>query len=149
MDLKQCLVQLCDIKLEIKEVKAKISKLEQRCKELVYDSVESTSKEFPIIRTHAKIFGNDKKLIDKLEYYKNILEERESKLIDVEIKTEEYIDKLPTSRLRRIFSYRYLEQCSWIKIAHLMGGTATADSLRMEHDRFLNKNELCSFCSQK
>lgn len=149
MTLKECLVQLCDFQLEIKELKNKINKLEPKSHEIISDSVESTTKYFPIIPTRVKIIGLDQKIQRKLEYYKTILEDRYDKLLDIQIKTEEFINTLPTSRLRRIFTYRYIEQYSWIKIAQLIGGKSTADSVRMEHDRFLEKNEVCSFCSEK
>lgn len=149
MSLKECLAQLCDIRLEIKDIEKKIEKLEPRCQETISDSVESTSKQFPIIRTRMRIFGNDKKLIEKMEQYKNILEERHAKLMNIEIETVEFIDKLPTSRLRRIFTYRYIDQHSWVKVASLIGGNTTEDSVRKEHDRFLKKNELCPICPEK
>lgn len=146
MTLKDNLVQLCDIRLEIKELENKIDKLEPKSHEIISDSVESTTKYFPIIPTKQKIKGLDQNIIKKIEYYKTILEERYSKLLDVQIQTEEFINKLPTSRLRRIFNYRYIEQYSWNKVAQLVGGNATDESIRKEHDRFLEKNEICPIC---
>ena len=149
MNLKEILIQLSDIRKEVKELEIKIDKLELKSHEIVSDSVESTTKTFPIIPTKFKIKGLDQKTIKKLEYYKTILEDRYNTLLDIQIKTEEFIDKLPTSRLRRIFTYRYIDQYSWIKVAQLIDDKATADSVRMEHDRFLEKKEVCSFCSEK
>lgn len=148
MNLKDCLVQLCDIQLEIKELEEKINKLELKSHEIVSDSVDSTTKYFPIIPTKLKIKGIDQNVIKKIEYYKTILENRYSKLLDIQIQAEEFIDKLPTSRLRRIFTYRYINQYSWIKIAHLIGYSITEDSVRKEHDRFLEKNEICPICPE-
>ena len=68
-----------------------------------------------------------------------MLQSRYDKLIEEQAKIEEYIDNIPTSRLRRIFTYRYIEQYSWIKIAQLIGNGATEDSVKMEHHRYLNK----------
>lgn len=149
MDLKESLIQLCDIRKEIKELETKIAKLELKSDEIVSDSVESTTKVFPIIPTKLKIKGLDQKVIKKLEYYKTILEERHSNLLDIQIQVEEFINQLPTSRLRRIFTYRYIEQYSWVKIAQLIGGNATSESIKKEHNRFLKKNEICPKCPEK
>ena len=146
MNLKECLVQLCDIRLEIKELEKKINKLEPKSKEMISDSVESTTKTYPIIRTHYKIFGNDQKYVTRLEKYKAILEQKRLELIDIEINTTNFINTIPTSRLRRIFIYRYIENYSWVKIACLIGNNATEDSVRKEHDRYLAKNNICPIC---
>lgn len=149
MTLKENLVQLCDIRLEIKELEKKIDKLGLKSHEIVSDSVESTTKYFPIIPTKIKIKGLDQNVIKKLEYYKIILENRYNTLLDIQIKTEEFINKIPTSRLRRIFTYRYIEQYSWVKIAQLIGGNTTSESIKKEHNRFLKKNEVCPKCPEK
>lgn len=152
MTLKECLVQFCDIKVEIKDLQKKIEKLELRSKEVISDSVETTTKTFPVIMTHYKIFGNDQKLLNKLEHLKSLLEERLNKQMDLYIKIEEFINKMPTSRLRMIFEYRYMNQYSWAKVSRLIGGDTTEDSIRKEHDRYLKKiekNEVCPFCPEK
>ena len=151
MTLKECLVQFCDIELEIQDLQNKIKKLEPRCNETISDSVETTTKTFPVIMTHCKIFGNDKKLLNKLEYLKGLLEERYNKQLDLHIKLEEFINNMPTSRLRRIFEYRYINQYSWVKVARLIGGDSTEGSIRKEHDRYLKKIEKskdCPFCPE-
>lgn len=148
MTLKECLVQLCDIQLEIKELEKKINRLEPKSHDIVSDSVDSTTKYFPIIRNHCKIKGLNQKIIKQLEHYKTILEQRYEMLLEIQIQTEQFINEIPISRIRRIFSYRYLEQYSWVKVAHLIGKDATEDSVRKEHDRYLEKNELCPICPE-
>ncbi len=68
-----------------------------------------------------------------------MLQERLDKLLEVQIEIEEFINELPTSRLRRIFNLRYIEQYTWRKIAYIIGGNATDRSVRAEHDRFLQE----------
>ena len=133
MNLKENLLQLCDIRKEIKELENKIDKLELKSHEIVSDSVENTTKIFPIIQTKLKIKGLDQETRKKLEYYRTVLENRYDALLDVQIKTEEFINNLPTSRLRRIFTYRYIDQLTWIKIARLIGGNATEESIKKEN----------------
>ncbi|MCI8460446.1 MAG: hypothetical protein HFE81_03540 [Bacilli bacterium] len=140
MDLRKYLSQYSDITKEIKELKQKIEKLENKSQDVVSDSVQSTTKNFPFLITHYKIKGKDTKIIKKIDEYKNTLESRYEELLAIQLKLEEYINKMPTSRLRRIFEYRYIEQYSWAKVALAIGGnTTTEESVRKEHDRYLKQ----------
>jgi len=149
MTLKESLVQYCDIKVEIKELEQKIERLEPKTHDIVSDSVDSTTKHFPIIRNHAKIIGLNQKAIKQLEHYKTILEDRYERLLEMQTELEEFIDALPTSRLRRIFEYRYIDQLTWQQVAQKIGNNASEESIRKEHDRFLEKNEVCPICPEK
>lgn len=137
MGLKEELLQYCDIQKEIKELEEKIEKLNKN--KIISDSVRGTSKYFPYIEKSYKIEGLDIEKQKKIDFYKTILQERYDRLLEKQIEIEEFIDKLPTSRLRRIFEYRYIEQYSWVKVANKIDNRSTADSIRMEHDRFLEK----------
>lgn len=139
MTLKQKLSQYIDIREEIKMLEKRIEKLEKSARDIVSDVVDDTTSSFPIIQVHTKIQGTDIKTIHKLDKLKAILNERYDKLLKVKIEVEEFIDTIPTSRLRRIYEYRYLDGYSWIKISQLIGSKSTEDSIRMEHDRFLAK----------
>lgn len=148
MNLKKCLEELCDIRGEIKELERRIEKLDKQIAEGVTDFVESTTKTFPIIRTYCSISGPEAKRVKRLEYYRTLLEQRYDYLLQIQLQVEEYIDQLPTSRLRRIFTFRYIDQYSWIKIAQLIGGDSTPESVRKEHDRSLKKNKVCPICPE-
>lgn len=138
MDLKKELSQYSDIKKEIKELEAKIEKIKKTDKTV--DVVEGSSDKFPFVKKHFKIEHIDKVKSDSLKMYYSVLQNRYDRLLVAQTRLEEFFDTLPTSRLRRIFEYRYIEKFSWVKIARLIGGSATSDSVRMEHDRFLQKN---------
>ena len=138
MELKEELSQFCDIKKEIRELETKIEKIKRTDKTV--DVVEGSSDKFPFVKKHFKIEHIDKVKNDTLKMYYSILQNRYDRLLEVQTRLEVFIDEIPTSRLRRIFEYRYIEQFSWVKIARLIGGNATSDSIRMEHDRFLQKN---------
>lgn len=51
-----------------------------------------------------------------------------------------YISDLADPLIRLIISYRYVNGLTWEQVAANIGGKNTADSVRMSHDRFLNKN---------
>ena len=74
-----------------------------------------------------------------LNYYRNILQNRYDRLLVQQTRVEEFIDIIPTSRLRRIFAYRYIENFTWQKVAYIIGGNSTSESVRKEHDRFLEE----------
>lgn len=137
--MREELLQLCDIRKEIQELENRINKLELKSKQVISDSVESTTKSFPYMMTHERIEGIDIKANKTLEKYKTILKDRYDKLLEIQLNVETFIDNIPTSRLRRIFTMRYIDQLSWDDIASSISVKATADSVRLEHNRFLKK----------
>lgn len=74
-----------------------------------------------------------------LKTYKLQLQLLDDKLLQMLTDVEEYIQSIEDSRIRRIIRYRYIDDLSWVQVAHRMGGKHTADSCRMAHDRFLEK----------
>jgi len=64
------------------------------------------------------------------------LETAEKELLELTVKTEEYIQSIQNSRIRRIIRLKYIDNLSWVQVASKVGGTA--DSVRMELNRFLN-----------
>lgn len=137
--LKEKLEQLRDIRKEISELTGKVNKLEPEA--VVKDYVYKSSKYPPFTKHKVTIVAESPKLLQQLEEYKNLLSRSACELLEVQIECEKFISQLPTSRLRRIFRYRYIEQFSWRKIAYVIGGdTTTAESVRKEHDRFFKEN---------
>ena len=139
MSLKEKLFQYNDIIEEIKVLETKLKNYEEKSKENIVDVVDSTTKNFPVIQIHKKVYGKDINLAKKIELYKEMLKERYQKLLEVQIEVEQFINEIPTSRLRRVFEYRYINKYSWVKIASLMGNGATSDSIKKEHYRYLEK----------
>lgn len=137
--MREELLQLYDIRKEIKDLENRINKLELKSKQVISDSVESTTKAFPFMMTHERIEGINIKVSKTLEKYKTLLEDRYDKLLEIQLNVETFIDNIPTSRLRRIFTMRYIDQLSWDDIASAISPRATADSVRLEHNRFLKK----------
>lgn len=137
LTIKDKLVQFEDIKKEVYELEDKIDKLEKEGFKIA--SVKE-SRHRPPYGTHDIIIeAQSPKIKELISRYKSILKERYEELLEVQIELEEYISKLPTSRLRRIFTYRYIEQCTWRKISFMIKNT-TEDSVRMEHNNFLKNN---------
>ena len=52
---------------------------------------------------------------------------------------EEFIASVEDSRMRRIITLRFNDNLSWFKVAERLGGKSTADSVRMEFNRFFDR----------
>lgn len=138
LTIKDKLNQLYDIRKEISEIKAEIKKVE---KDGIGLAPVQESRHYPPYGKHDIVIEAQTSIArDLISKYKSMLQERYNELLNVKIETEEYIEKMPTSRLRRIFELRYIKQYTWRKIAFIIGGSATERSVRAEHDRFFKEN---------
>lgn len=138
MTLKKNLNQFKDIKKEIKDLCIKINNYQKNNK--VTDLVRGTPDIFPYVERSYKIEGVNQKTQEIINKHLELLHNRYDSLLLKKMEIENFIDNIPTSRLRRIFEYRYIDNYKWNKIAYLIGGNATADSIRKEHDRYLEEN---------
>lgn len=144
--LKEALQQYADLIDEQKEVKCKIIDLENQLRQLQNFRCTDT-----VIygRRGRKVIGISRvKGYDWDNYYlkEALLQKRQKSLRELDDKilaaiteVEEFINQLKDSRMRRILTYRYIDQLSYVQIAHKVGGKCSADSIRKEIDRFLKK----------
>lgn len=96
--------------------------------------------EFPYVEQHFKVQGTTFTVKDdsRLRYEEKLLEQQKANAEQVKLQVEEWMLTIP-SRMQRIIRYRYLEGMSWGQVAVKMGRRATADSVRMELERFLKE----------
>ena len=96
--------------------------------------------EFPYTEQHFKIQGTAFTVKDdsSLRYEEKLLEQRKVKAEQIKLQVEEWMLSLP-SRMQRIIKYRYLEGINWDQVAAKIGRGATADSVRMEMERYLRE----------
>lgn len=146
--IKDQLAQYCDLLEERKDIIKRIASLEDKINRIeregnVIDSVACGRQGKKPMRT-VKITGFPYPEYSKT---KTILSLRQSKLQDLEQhlleeinNLDDYINSVDNSRIRRILRYRYIDEMTWIQVANHIGGKATQDSVRMEHDRFLESN---------
>jgi len=135
-NVKDDLKQYSDIINEINFLKKKIKEIEIKGK--TFSAVEASTKHPPYQKHVVTIYHTNSDYQEKILYYRNLLKKKYNELIDKKIKIQEYINNLPTSRLRMIFEYRYIDCLSWQKVSLKIGG-CSEDSIRMEHDRYLKK----------
>ena len=142
---KNVLKQYSSVKKEIADLeqmmansKRKIKKYE---KQVVSDTVIGTRQDGTT--GPMKITGIAQQYIDR-EYELNEkriqrmgrCKERLGKLL---AETEEYIDTIPDSEIRRIARWRYLEELEWNQVAVQMGRGYSAGACRKKMERFLQK----------
>lgn len=130
--------QYRDMKKEISKLCNKIRIYQNKNK--IFDLVRGTSDIFPYVERSFKIEGVDKKTQEIINEYLELLKNKYNQLMLKKIEIENFIINIPTSRLRQIFEYKYIDNYKWNKIAYLIGGNSTADSIRKEHDRYLEEN---------
>lgn len=151
---KDILIEYSDMKAEIKDLRQRIEK--DRCElaklnsMIVTDSVTCGKKGKKPIKT-VKIQGRPTMYISRKEkaLERNIrrLEELELELLDLTNKAEEYIDSIEKSELRTMFRLYYIDDLTWVQVAHRMNALFpkkkikyTEDSCRMRNNRFFEKN---------
>lgn len=141
---KEILIQYSDLQEEVKEVRERIEKTEKQIAKIedegnVIDTVTGGSGN----NQHFKIEGfpypeySRKKTL--LYARKATLASLEMELLEILNQVEEFIASLDNSRMRRIINLRFIENLSWNQVAHRIGGNVTADSVRMEFNRFMEK----------
>lgn len=141
---RDILAQYCDLKEEVKDLRRRIDNKQKEIERIeeegaVTDSVKGGyggEQHFKITGFPYPEYSRKK---TALYLYKAQLENAELELLEMTNAVEEYIQSLTDSRIRRILRFRYLDNLTWRQVAHRMGGKATEDSVRMEHNRFLEE----------
>lgn len=147
---KEILVQYCEMKEEIKDLRKRIQKLDRFLEHppIVSDIVRGTRRDGttgPI-----KVTG-----IPEPEYYrkqgireryKKLLELKEAELLELTCQAEEYIESIDKADLRIMFRLYYIDGQPWVKVAEAMNRMFpkkkipyTEDSCRMRNNRFFEK----------
>ena len=138
MITKELLKQYCDLQKEIKELEQKIERLRNKRAQIVSDSVKGSSKCFPYIERTFIVTGieqiNYKE--QQIEKLSNILFKRRAKCKEMALEIEEFINTIPNSKTRRIFSLKYGERLNWIQISRMTGGYEESYARKI-HDRYL------------
>ena len=130
-------IDACEL---VKETEKEIQKLNRKKKTIIQTNVKGSMHEFPYVEQHFKVQGTTFTVKDdsRLRYEEKLLERQKARAEQVKLQVEEWMLTL-SSRMQRIVKYRYLEGLSWGQVATKMGKKASADSVRMELERFLKK----------
>ena len=157
---KEILVQYCDMKVEIKDLRKRISKLDQflRNPPVVSDTVKGTRKDGTI--GPIKITG-----IPDPEYqrkkglrtkYRRMLELKEMELLELTCQAEEYIESIKKAELRTMFRFYFIDGLSYVKTADYMNQEYpdreikyTDENVKKRIQRFFEKTENVPQCPEE
>ena len=124
----------------VKETERDIHRLSQKKKMVIQTSVKGSSHEYPYTEQRFKIQGTafTARADSRLRHEEALLAQRKESAEKIKMQVEEWMLSIP-ARMQRIVKYRYLEGMPWEQVAVRMGRRATADSVRMELERFLKQ----------
>lgn len=147
---KNILVQYCKMKEEIKDIRARIKKLDKFLENppIVADTVRGTRRDGTI--GPIKVTGIPEPMYVRKQNirkrYRLLLEKKEMELLELTCQAEEYIQSIPKSELRIMFRLYYIDGLIWVQVAHRMNSMFpnrrikyTEDSCRMRINRFFEE----------
>lgn len=144
MITKQILIQYSDLQKEILDVQKKISDLEKYIDKIeeegsVVDTVTGGNGGIQHFKIEGFPFPEYSKKKTLLLTRKSMLIQLQDELLEQTNEVEKFISEIDDSRMRRIINYRFIERLSWNRIADMMGGGNTEDSVKKAYQRFMEK----------
>lgn len=145
MVTKQVLNQYNDLVAEIHDLEEKIAKIRKELDKIEQQGavVDTVSGGYGGTQ-HFRIEGFPYPEYDKKRH---LLKIREAQLVSYQIQQmelvneiERFLQNVDDAAMRRIIDYRIVRQLPWNRVADLMGGDATEDSVRIAFSRFMEKN---------
>lgn len=135
---KKVLMDYIDACELVKETEYDISRM--RKIEMEHAKVVGSNPDFPYQKMSFHVSGVTETYLDteSIKKEKNLLMERKHRAEQLKSEIEKWMNTIP-SRMQRIIRMKYFEGKLWKEIAAQMGRNATADSVRMEFERFLAK----------
>lgn len=141
---REILIQYSDLQEEVKEVRDRIDKTEKQITKIedegnVVDSVCGGNGGIQHFKIEGFPYPEYSRKKTLLYARKATLASLEMELIETLNQVEEFIASVENSRMRRIITLRFINNLSWLKVAERLGRNSTADSVRMEFNRFMEK----------
>ena len=149
---KNVLIQYCDMKEEIKDLRRRITETE---KQIFRIAEEGTVKDtvsggmggiqhFVVEGMPVPELSRKRLLLNKR---KAMLIEKENELLELMNQAEEYINSIEKNELRIMFRLYYIDNLTWVQVAHRLNSifpkrriAYTEDSCRMKNKRFFDEN---------
>lgn len=136
---KEILDQYIDACTLLKEIEQEVKKLEKEKCKIEKDKVSGSNHDFPYQRQSFSIEGVVEKKSNALERKRKVLQKQRAQAEEIKLLVEEWIPTLPL-RTQRIIRLRFIDGLSWREVARKIDRRATADGIRVELQRFLEKN---------
>lgn len=139
---RELLRQYISIKMEIDDIENRISKDKRKLDSMKSETIKvkggAGGKKRFFIDGHGKEYNQRKTDLQVKILKRNRLKE---KLENTRDTIEAYIMDIDDSETRRIISLRYIDGLTWQGVAKAMGEGWMADTCRIKHQRFLNKEK--------
>ncbi|MCI8374846.1 MAG: hypothetical protein HFI29_05335 [Lachnospiraceae bacterium] len=124
MTSKEVLIQYSDMAEEVKDIRKRIWKFQREIAslEIVSDSVKGTRTDGTYGGIKITGYPTPRYIRKKaaLEKNKELLERKETELLELMFQAEEYIESIPMSELRLMFRLYYIDGRTWIQVAYQM-----------------------------
>lgn len=147
---RNILAQYSNMRKEIKDLKDRIKKLDKFLANppIVSDTVKGTRRDGMI--GPIKITGIPEPMYKRKQrlrkQHQQLLEGKEVELLELTCQAERYIQSIPKSELRIMFRLYYIDDLTWVQVAHRMNSMFpkkrikyTEDSCRMRINRFFEE----------
>lgn len=147
---KSILVQYCDIKEEIKDLRKRIRKLDDFLSKphQVSDTVKGTRRDGTIgsIKVTGYPVPEHYRKVALRERYRRLLEAKEAELLELTCQAEEYIESIPKAEMRIMMRLFCIDGLSYVAIARSMNATYprrkvkyTDENVKKRIQRFFEK----------
>lgn len=139
---KNVLKQYISLKKEIEDINIRIQKLQAKLEAIneagnVKDAVKGGAGGLQTFHVEGFPVAEEDETKYLLQKNIRILEERKAKAAELVVKVESYINTIDDSRMRRMITYRYIDNMSWQMVADKMGRGYTENSCKKQMERFL------------
>lgn len=136
---KEFLDNIENLENEIKGLKRRLKKIEEKEYRVVGDSVQGSSKYAPYTKHSITIIGVEIPRNSNLKYkYKRMLKDKCYKLEKLKLQLEYELNYVKDSTIRDIIRYKYNDNLSWVQIMFKMNYN-NEDTARKKLERFLKK----------
>lgn len=136
---KQFLEQISSLHNELEDLERRINKIENKSSKVVKDSVQGSSTSYPYIQHNCTIEGVEyPKTKRSRGIYKKQIKSKRAKLDKLINKLEYELNYIEDSEIRQIIRYRYEDDLNWIQIMHRMKYNSE-EKARIKLKRFLEK----------
>lgn len=142
---KEILVQYCEMREEIKDIRRRKEQLEKQIRNLgiVSDSVKGTRRDgtygsIKITGYPTPAYYRKKAASEKLQM---ILDVKEAELLELMTQAEEYIETIPKSEVRTMFRLYYIDGLPWWKVAQAMNKMFPKRRVKFTEDSCWQRNK--------
>lgn len=149
---KEILVEYCEMKEEIKDLRKRIQKLDKFLEHppIVADTVNGSRKDLTI--GPIKVVGIPDPMFQRKqrarERYKKVLELKEAELLELTCQAEKYIESIESAELRMMFRLYFIDGLTYLQVARNMNSTFpkrkikyTDENVKKRIQRFFEKDE--------